>query len=196
MMKSMVCALSLLCPILVSAQVESGHGWGVFASSYSPDDGDTGFGLGARIGIQILPSTTLDFRATWYEDVGGDGVDLKVVPLEMALIGDLPVSDRIALTAGGGIGYYDLDASVFSPGGAKFDAGVDSEIGYFGLAGIEITLIDDLPAELGATRTTLFAEVKYQAVNVSEVKRGGLSFDVPTVSLDGLSFNLGFRLRW
>ena len=77
------------------------------------DFGDSVGGIGLRGVWQPVSWLAADARFAYFERTKGeegrwDGVRTRVVPLEAALAGVLPLGEHAALFAGGGVGWYSL----------------------------------------------------------------------------------------
>lgn len=175
-------AAVLMCLSLCAAVAHADNGWGLFGSYWSPSDGDSAFGPGVRLAIEMIPGMQLDLRGSYFGDVmeDGKGPDLKVIPLEAGLNLIAPVVDRVSVFGGLGVGYYLMDS----------DADVDNEVGFFVNGGLEFVMIEN-EAAYGGTRASLFAEAMYRSVSADGAGNGGADVD-----LDGLVFNGGLMVRW
>lgn len=140
------------------------------------DFGDSPGAFGIRGIWQPIPWLATDLRFTYFERAKGDkglwdGIRTRVVPLEAALAGVLPLGKHAALYGGPGIGWYSIQAR--SPkrkvvtgydeeGHASYEVvgGVTKntdELGYFVFAGGRVEFTESL---------WLFAEIRHTFLTV------------------------------
>jgi hypothetical protein len=175
--------------------------WGIHGAYWDTSDADDAFGAGGKFSFELVPGARLDFRATYFDDLntGGSGVevDLEVVPLEGGISLAYPVSDRVELFAGGGIGYYFLNADVSEPGGQEVTGGdPGDDVGFYIAGGLEWAIVSSQVA-YGETWAGLYAEVLYRSADAAEVKvSSGDQVSYGNADLGGLGVNLGLMVRW
>lgn len=171
----------------------AGNGWGLFAAYWNADDGDDVFGAGLGCEIEITEGVDLQLRGTYFDDLidgsAAGGADLQVIPLEAGLSLKTPVGDDLTASAGGGLGYYLMDAE----SGAGGAANPDDEIGFYLSAGLEL-VIRSSGATFGDRQTVLFAEAVYRSVSADDVVL--TSTGAEDADLDGLGFNIGLKIAW
>ncbi len=179
-MKKLITVLA--CLSLCTFAVHADNGWGLFGSYWNPSDGDSAFGPGVRLAVEMIPGVQLDMRVSYFNDVmkESEGPSLKVIPLEAGLNLIAPAADRLNVYGGIGIGYYLMDS----------DADVDNEVGFFLNGGVEFVMIEN-EAFYGGTRASLFAEAMYRSVSADKAGNDGKDMD-----LDGLVLSGGLMVRW
>lgn len=177
-----------------SGAATADHGWGLLLSYWGTQDASDGPGLGAKFSFELLPWVLWDFRGTWYEDLGSDGLELQVVPWETGISFVGSGSENFQYFGGLGGGYYSFDATAIASPTQSTSLDLDSEIGFYGNAGIEYTVSRQVES-IGAKRATVFLEFMYRAVEVKQLNVAGTSVR-GNLSLAGPSANLGFMLRW
>jgi hypothetical protein len=133
-------------------------GIGLLSEYWSPADLDSGFGWGGKIKFDIGSYVALEVRGSYFPDLTRDedmsDIDVTVIRNEVDLIGRVPIGKRGEAYAGGGAGYYLLDAEFSN--GQSLDLG--DEFGGFGIGGVQFSPVENLG---------LFAEFKYTIVEGS-----------------------------
>ena len=158
------------------------NGWGLHAAYWDTEDLSDQAGVGATLSIQMIPSVLMNIRGSYFDGFGDDengDVDLQVIPLELGLAVCQSVMENLDVYAGGGIGYYFMEAD---------RANIDDEVGSFLNAGIELKGAEKKEVVYGKTHLGLFAEVIYRFV---EADAGSADFN-----LDGIGANAGLMIRW
>ena len=174
-----------------SAVLASANGLGFFGAYWDTESAGDGIGAGAKLQLEVVPNLLMEFRGTYFEDIGdgedGEGVDnkLQIIPAEVGLIISFPVADLFKPYAGGGAGYYLADASVEADGMDE-DIDIDDEIGYYAVGGIELGL---------AKNFFLFAEYKYTWVEIDTFIIEDVEFEGAS-TLDGPGGSAGLLLKW
>ncbi len=181
------------------------NGWGLVASHWDTKDADAGYGLGIKFSAEVVPNFMMDFRYTWFEDLGKPAPDLgithytlEVMPIELGVSILSEPSNRIILFGGGGLGYYMMEGEMRTDNRSanRISADPDDEIGFYLNGGFEFVVSENTDS-IQATRATLFLEAMYRSVNVKDIAVGDtLDLPVDNGNLDGLGVNLGFMLRW
>lgn len=162
---------------LAGAAVADNNGWGFFGSYWDPSDGDSTFGPGTRLTIEMFPQAMLDIRLSYFNDLlDDDAGDLEAIPLDVGLTVDFLSSDNLWLYGGVGVDSYFLDGY-----------GADDEIGFHALGGVDIT-IKDSGNNYGAVQAGLFAEVMYRDVDINT--------SIGDLDLSGVDANAGLMIRW
>ncbi|MGD9872646.1 MAG: outer membrane beta-barrel protein [Kiritimatiellia bacterium] len=177
-MKKTACFIALA---LSAASVFAGGGIGFFGSYWDIDDSDDpAIGGGVKLKTPILPRLFLEIRGSYLVDFVEGTDDESLIPVEAGLAIDFPLGEQVTLFAGGGGGYY------ISP--EYDDVDMDDEVGYYGVAGVEIMLSEYI---------ALFAEAKYTAVEFdgAEVEDLDIEFD-DDAEMKGLGVNAGVMLLW
>lgn len=118
--------------------------------------------------------------------------DFCIIPLEIGLIGRMPILGFFSAYIGGGVGYYIVPAfNVVSKDGFSVSENIADISGLWGLIGIEA----------GLPNLCVFAEMKYtQMVKEDleiQVEYGGYN-GILTADLDlsGMTYLAGIRVKW
>lgn len=196
----------LVMGVMVLAGVAFGdNGWGLIAAYWDTKDANDGYGLGLKVSTEVVPDFMVDFRFTWFEDLGKSAPEigvthykLEVQPIEIGVSIVKEPSDRLMLFGGGGLGYYMMKGEMRTDDRAsqRISADPDDEIGFYLNAGFEFIVSRDVES-IQATRATLFLEGMYRFVDVKDIAIGDtLDLPVDNGNLNGLGVNLGFMLRW
>ncbi|RKX33267.1 MAG: hypothetical protein DRP22_00655 [Verrucomicrobia bacterium] len=169
----------------------AGNGIGVFGSYWNTDDFDDGYGGGAKLKVELAPGLCFEVRGAYYPDLTDDeddaDIDLEVIPVEGDLIVELAIQDTACIYGGGGVGYYFMDIDVEADG-EELDVDVDDEIGYFAIAGLEVSVSDAV---------ALFAEGKYTWLDIDEVEVEGETISVKEDNeLNGFGANAGLLIKF
>lgn len=178
-MKKVLAVLSVL---VLGAAAASANSIGLYGSYWDTDDADDGFGGGAKIQVEVVPSIYIEARGGYFPEFGGDDDvgSVDIIPIEVAALVKLPAG-MLALYGGVGGGYYMFEVD------SDIDIDVDDELGYFVLGGVEIPLTGNL---------AIFGEAKYTWLEATV----SASDDTITIeedsSLDGLGGNAGILLKW
>jgi hypothetical protein len=180
-----------LCAVTASAS-----GIGVFGSYWDTKDADGGYGGGAKFKMDVLPFISLEFRGLYFPDLAGDeddvDFDLRVIPIEAAVVAGMPILLVDVYAGAGGGGYY-MDGTYDSPSGSG-DIDFKIQPGWFVEAGLQVTIFPDV---------ALFAEViqrwvdfEVDSISGDSGSDPGINFDSETGSLDGFGGNAGLLLKW
>jgi len=167
------------------------NGIGFFGSYWNTEDSDDGFGGGAKLKIELMPGLCFEVRGSYFPDLAADeddaDIDLKVIPVEGALIVELALQEGVNIYGGGGAGYYFMHTDV-EVGGVELDVGVDDSVGYFGIAGLELCISEAV---------TLFAEGKYTWLDIDEIEIEGLVIPLEEdIELNGFGANAGLLIKF
>ena len=177
----------LVMGFLICAGVAFGdNGWGLNASYWDTKDANDGYGLGIKVSVEAVPNFMVDFRYTWFEDLGKAAPEigvthytLEVMPIEMGVSILSEPSDRLILFGGGGLGYYMMEGEMRTDdrSGRRISADPDDEIGFYFNAGFEFIVSQNVDT-IQATRATIFLEAMYRFVNVKDIAVGD-NLDLP-----------------
>jgi Outer membrane protein beta-barrel domain len=185
----------LLLIFLVSGMVSTASwasGVGLINSFWSPADFDSDFGPGVKLQADLDEIYHLEFRLTYYPDMGEDvmvddekvNVDLETMPLEFGLLVNIPYVDDPLIQSylGGGFGYYLIDLSAKGPAGA-INYSVDDEIGFYLLAGARLHF---------SPAVALFGDLMYRFVEGEAVtkREDGTKSEID-MNLTGPGVNIG-----
>lgn len=186
----------ILFSILVAALVPFaafGTGLGVFASYWDADSTtDPGMGGGVKLQMDMSPAVVMELRGSYFSkfEDGTPTEDFTVIPGEAAMITKMPMgSPAFQLYMGGGAGYYFTpEFDTVGPVVTKMDP--KDEIGYFALGGLELQF---------SRSATVFAEAKYNWLEIDEVKVDGVTVDLTgsdVLDLSGFNFNAGLQFKF
>ena len=159
-------------------------GVGVFGSYLDGDDSGPGFGGGVKFKAELAEFLAVEARAsclTQFDEWEGDD-ELFVIPIEGALVFNLPLQDTpLTIYAGGGAGYAIIPEAD--------DIDYDDSFCFFGLGGVEIAM--------GET-ASLFAEVQYRVLEVDGADYDGsdVDFGDDELKFTGIGVNAGLLFRW
>ena len=177
--------LVMLMAIGLGAVAATAGGVGVFGSYWDTEDLGPGFGGGLKFKADIAEYFAVEFRAsciTKFDDWEGDD-ELYVIPLEGALLVNLPLGEEVPITVygGGGGGYAILPEAD--------DVDYDDEFCFFGIGGVELGLGES---------ASLFGEVQYRFLEIDGAEVDGVDIDADDDGgeLTGLSFNAGLLFRF
>jgi len=178
--------LVLLMAIGLSAVAASASGVGVFGSYLDGDDSGPGFGGGIKFKADLAEFFAVEARAsclTQFDEWEGDD-ELFVIPIEGALLLNLPLGSDVPITiyGGGGAGYAIIPEAD--------DIDFDDSFCYFGLAGIELGLGES---------ASLFVEAQYRVLEVdgAEDDDGNeIDFGDEDLKFTGLGVNAGLIFKF
>ena len=177
--------------LAVSTHMASAAGLGLYASYWDADEATDEVGFGAKLQIPGSGQLSYEVRGGMFNfeeenDALGLSASLDAVPIEAGIVVKLGGSDSFSPYIGGGGGYYVFSDLEFSDGVITESYDTDPGIGFYGVAGIEISLAGNM---------TLFAEAKYTSVefDASDVIVAGN--DV-TYDMSGMGANAGLLIKW
>lgn len=177
--------LVMLVVFVVGAVAASASGSvGVFGSYLDADDPGPGFGGGVKFKADLADYFAIEFRAsciTQFDDWDGDD-ELFVIPLEGALIFNLPLGDEVPMTlyGGGGGGYAVIPEAD--------DIDFDDEFTFFGVGGLELGMGDS---------ASLFVEGIYRVLDVDGAEIDGVDVDSDEdAEFGGFGVNAGLVFKF
>jgi hypothetical protein len=139
--------------------------FGLFASYWSPQDGDDAFGGGGSIHFATVP---LELRASVFPDTSiRGGGDTLLVPIDVGLAINLTRSQKMGVYVGGGGSYYFIDADQGDP---------DNQFGWYALARLEVPIQGSF---------SVFGDVMHR----------GVEFEDIDADLSGVAFSVGVIFR-
>lgn len=169
-MKKVLLSLGLLSLLLVPAKAQVlGLEAGVYGSYWKPKDLDKGYGGGIVARGQILGFFGMDGRVGYFKF---DNPSVDMIPLEATAMFRFPFP-ILSPFVGLGAGYYQFS------GEKGFS--LDDQVGYFGTAGVDITLGD----------LRVFLEWRYQELKPEIGKTGGGYVKGQDLDFSGNGFTLG-----
>lgn len=174
----------------MAAVAQAGNRAGVFGS-YVEQDNSSGYGGGVKYEWMAEQNYGVEARVSY---LTGDDTDGNVIPLEVGLVGQVPV-EKVFLYAGIGGGYY-IYQDVAPMIGGWDEEDPDPAFGFYVLGGIRYDLNENL---------TLFGEVKY--TNAEFDMEQSRTTTIPGVlvrvesmnvsgGLDGVGGNIGLLWRF
>lgn len=180
------------------ASASAAGGLGVFGSYIDTEDPGTASGGGIKFKFDLAEPLAIEFRASYLTGFDPDDEvkdlleDMELVPLEANLVFNLPMGDAATVCLGGGGGYYilpEFEVESGIPGEASTDVDPDDEFGFFALAGIELSLNENV---------ALFAEAQYRWLEVdsAEIDDEDVDFGDDGVIFDGFGANAGLLFKW
>jgi hypothetical protein len=164
-MKKMMCVAAFLLCVSVAGALAN-NGWGLYGAYWDAGDGGEALGPGFKLTVEMVPAMQLDVHVAYFGDFAEEDLDLTVVPLDLGLVLNLPVSDKAKFTLGGGPSYAFVDSD---------DPDADDEFGGYVGGGLEFKVGE------GAA---LFAELRYNFLDASDV------------DLNGMAANAGIMVTW
>jgi len=144
------------------------HGWGIYGAYWDASEAGSTGGAGLRISVEMVPGVNLELRGTAFGRVSVGDERFRVTPYDGGLSLLVPVSERANFVAGGGLTYADVSG-----------AGADSETGFYGSLGMDMSL---------RPQARLFADLIYRFLEVDTSTR--------TVDLDGIGVQAGVLITW
>ena len=168
--------LALAMGATTTANAEAlGMDLGLFGAYLDSDDLQEGYGAGAKIKLNIVEFFAIDVRGSYlmYDDA-----DIDMIPVEACALLQLPLGDALNLYGGVGVGYYMFEGD---------DVELDDAVGYFPVAGAEISIGD----------IKVFGEVRWLALSpdvdsASDELEGIV--DGEEAEADGIGVNIGLAL--
>ena len=161
----------------------AGGSLGVFGSYLDSKDMGAGYGGGLKFKAELAKYFAVEARAsclTQFDEWHGDD-GLYVIPLEGALMFNLPLGESpVTLYVGGGGGYSIIPEAD--------DVDLDDSFTYFGMGGVEISLGESV---------ALFAEAQYRVLEVDGASGDGtdINFD-EKVKFTGIGANAGLLFKF
>jgi hypothetical protein len=167
------CALTALCSVPSWA-----GSFGVYGSYWNPDEVDSNFGAGARVGFDFVKFLELEFHGTYYPSFEAEGltgpVDIRATPVDGGLRINFIPEGHFNPYIGAGATEYFLNAD---------DGNIDNETGWYG----------ELGMAFGGDHGKFFVEAMWRKLDTT-VSFGDL--DEVHTNFDGISFNAGANWTW
>lgn len=177
--------------------VAAAGGLGFYGAYWSPHDGDSGYGLGAHLQMDISSTLALEARGSFFEDLTADlrngtritEYNLEATPLELGVIIKINVADAaLRPYIGGGLGYYVLDIQTELSNGGSVEVDIDDQLGWYVVGGLSIKLSGNIAFLIEAQYRSL--EATAQDDDLDEV------FTEVDYDLTGIGANAGLQIRW
>jgi hypothetical protein len=188
--------IAVISAMLLGAVAASANGIGAFGSYWNTKDADSGFGGGAKFKMDVADFVSLELRGLYFPDLADDqdGVDydLRVIPVEAAVIAGMPILNIDVYAGLGGGGYY-MDGSYDSPTGSG-DIDFKIKPGWFVEAGLQVTIFPDVA--LFAEVVQRWVDFEVDSISGSTSSNPGIQFDSETGKLDGIGANAGLMVKW
>ena len=167
-------------------------------------DGTFGFGVIGQ--YRFLPQLALEMRISGYmagesDDIYVDGegwydndTTVVVAPLEAGLVGFLPLTQKISLYAGPGVGYYFFDGETTlsqGPLDINYDIDMDDEAGFYALAGVRAQLARNVALFLEGKYTWVETTIRHEAVALDILQEVEIADVDEDIDFSGLSIEAG-----
>ncbi|MBU1692800.1 MAG: hypothetical protein KJ726_06320 [Verrucomicrobia bacterium] len=151
-MKRIMCVAALIVALSAVAAMAN-NGWGLYGAWW---EGGDAFGPGFKLTFELVPALQFDFHVAYFNDVGEGDTGLNVTPLEFGLAMNVPVTETVKLSLGGGPSYNFVDG------------GSDDEIGGYIGGCLEFAPYKDV---------ALFLEARYVILDVGPEDLNGLGLN-------------------
>ncbi len=170
--------------ILLAATPGRAASFGFQGSYWDTKDADHGFGGGIRSSADLGRSLSLDFAATYFDNLSPSnvlGAKLRAAPLDAGLSFRVPTDSGVLPYVGGGASYYWLHSNLGS---------IKDEVGWYAKAGLEIGRGEGPRFFAEAIYRDVSGTLKHTDESLPEVS--------PNVKLQlrGLGANAGLLWRW
>ena len=123
-------------------------GLGPTIAAWSIEEADNDVGFGVKWEIDLGPRWDLEVRGAHLDGYTAtiDGVDfaLEIFPVDLGLAYNFNKDARVGPFVGFGVSYLLLDADA-TVAGEPASARVRDEFGFYGVAGVEVDLVANLP---------------------------------------------------
>jgi hypothetical protein len=188
MRKSAFIVLALL---LTSVPATAGS-LGIFGTSYSPSDTDTGEGVGLDVEFGS-GHWTLQFRGSLFEELTTDAnpeiYEIEAVPYDLGLNYRFGNAARVTPHVGGGVTYavFHFDGDVTTTVNLPNSAAIDPELGFYVEVGVEFTF---------GKKAAIFADVVARNLE-AEIEGNDVGLDIDQlVDMSGAAFHVGLAVVW
>lgn len=165
---------------------------GFFVSSYSPDDTDTGEGIGIDLEFGSGP-VEFELRFSLYEELVSAPIpevyEIEAVPIDFGINRNFGRGKTVTPYIGAGLSYivFDFNVDTTITGGAPRSIDIDPEIGYYAQVGLEFKINETWKGS---------AEVLYRQVDAeAEGDDLGLPRD-QRITMTGPALNFGLAVQW
>jgi len=179
-MRKLMSIAAVFCVASSLCLAEGMSSLGLYGSYVDSDDLEEGYGAGAKLKLGLLEILSLEARGAWVQfDLDDADFEIDMIPVEGALLLNIPLADNIIPYAGAGAGYYFFDAD---------EVDLDDAVGFFALAGLELWLSEDMG---------LFGEVRWLwlEADVDASRDEFEDLDDDEVNADGLGVNVGLLIK-
>jgi hypothetical protein len=139
---------------LSTGGARANNGWGLYGAWW---EGGDAFGPGFKLTFELVPALQFDFHVAHFNDVGKGDTGLKVTPLEFGMAMNVPLTESLKLSLGGGPSYNFVN-----------DGDADDEIGGYIGGCLEFAPYKDV---------ALFLEARYVILDVGPEDLNGLGLN-------------------
>ena len=169
-------------------------------------DLDGAFGIGVIGQYRFNALLALEMRISGYiagqsEDLYVDGegwydndTTVVVAPFEAGLVGFLPLTQKISLYGGPGVGYYFFDGETTlsqGPLDINYDIEMDDEVGFYALIGARAQLARNVALFLEGKYTWVETNLKHDAIALNALREIQITEVDQDIDFIGLSVEAG-----
>ena len=169
-------------------------------------DLDGAFGIGVIGQYRFNALLALEMRISGYiagqsEDLYVDGegwydndTTVVVAPFEAGLVGFLPLTQKISLYGGPGVGYYFFDGETTlsqGPLDINYDIEMDDEVGFYALIGARAQLARNVALFLEGKYTWVETNLKHDAIALNALREIQITEVDQDIDFSGLSVEAG-----
>ena len=105
-MKRHAIGLAVVLSLLGAGGALANNGWGLYGAYW---DGADAAGPGFKLTFELVPALQFDLHVAHFGNVGEDDIDLDITTLEFGLAMNVPLTDTLKLSLGGGPSYNFAD---------------------------------------------------------------------------------------
>lgn len=147
------------------------------------------FGGNAAVWWAPLPHLGLQLRTGYFDKTKTNLRDfnargkVRLIPLEFAVTGILPLHDHFRLFAGGGLGWYAFSGEIKADNRPELSLDVDDTLGFFGFGGFILEFTEQL---------WLLGEVRYTHLDSDlKISSNGIVAKKYSPDISGAGANIG-----
>ena len=185
-MKKVLMVASLLAVVALPAWA---GGIGVTYSGWDTDGAGNDQGGGVKFAFDMGKTFDFEIRAAWLESLEfatqGELIKLEAVPVDFGLAYGFRPGSTVQPFVGGGVTYVFLNGKAGSLAAIQ----VDEEVGYYAVAGVNVSITE---------RLAILGEVMHRDSSAEVTSDGFLNRDFQDFGLDlgGVGGSLGLMLSW